>query len=43
MHDTFYFDDGRVKTHTSPVQVDHSEPEPPIRIVAQDVFICDSD
>lgn len=46
MHDTFYFDDGRVlRTHTSPVQVRCMENEqPPIRIIAPGrVYRCDSD
>ncbi|EDY87366.1 phenylalanyl-tRNA synthetase, alpha subunit [gamma proteobacterium HTCC5015] len=46
MHDTFYFEDGRVlRTHTSPVQVRTMEAvEPPIRIIAPGrVYRCDSD
>ncbi|MDA9006432.1 phenylalanine--tRNA ligase subunit alpha [Litoricola sp.] len=46
MHDTFYFDDGRVlRTHTSPVQIRTMvNEEPPIRIVAPGrVYRCDSD
>ena len=46
MHDTFYFDDGRVlRTHTSPVQIRTMVGEnPPIRIVAPGrVYRCDSD
>ena len=46
MHDTFYFDDGRVlRTHTSPVQIRTMvSQEPPIRIVAPGrVYRCDSD
>ena len=46
MHDTFYFDDGRVlRTHTSPVQIRTMvSEEPPIRIVAPGrVYRCDSD
>ncbi|MGM0565072.1 MAG: phenylalanine--tRNA ligase subunit alpha [Pseudomonadota bacterium] len=46
MHDTFYFDDGRVlRTHTSPVQIRTMESEkPPIRIIAPGrVYRCDSD
>ncbi len=46
MHDTFYFDDGRVlRTHTSPVQIRTMVgEEPPIRIVAPGrVYRCDSD
>jgi phenylalanyl-tRNA synthetase alpha chain len=46
MHDTFYFDDGRLlRTHTSPVQIrvmEHSKP--PFRIIAPGkVFRSDSD
>jgi phenylalanyl-tRNA synthetase alpha chain len=46
MHDTFYFDDGRVlRTHTSPVQIRvMKEREPPLRIIAPGrVYRCDSD
>lgn len=46
MHDTFYFDDGRVlRTHTSPVQIRTMlSAEPPIRIVAPGrVYRCDHD
>lgn len=46
MHDTFYFDDGRVlRTHTSPVQIrTMMTEEPPIRIVAPGrVYRCDHD
>lgn len=46
MHDTFYFDDGRVlRTHTSPVQIRTMlTTEPPIRIVAPGrVYRCDHD
>ncbi len=46
MHDTFYFDDGRVlRTHTSPVQIRTMvHEEPPIRIIAPGrVYRCDSD
>ena len=46
MHDTFYFDDGRVlRTHTSPVQIRTMlEKKPPIRIVAPGrVYRCDHD
>ncbi len=46
MHDTFYFEDGRVlRTHTSPVQVRVMESsEPPFRIIAPGrVYRCDSD
>lgn len=46
MHDTFYFDDGRVlRTHTSPVQVRVMEQgELPLRIIAPGrVYRCDSD
>ncbi len=46
MHDTFYFDDGRVlRTHTSPVQVRVMESrQPPLRIIAPGrVYRCDSD
>jgi len=46
MHDTFYFDDGRVlRTHTSPVQIRTMlQQEPPIRIVAPGrVYRCDHD
>lgn len=46
MHDTFYFDDGKVlRTHTSPVQVRVMENgEPPFRVIAPGrVYRCDSD
>jgi phenylalanyl-tRNA synthetase alpha chain len=46
MHDTFYFDDGRVlRTHTSPVQIRvMSGMKPPIKIIAPGrVYRCDSD
>ena len=46
MHDTFYFDDGRLlRTHTSPVQVREMEKgEPPFRMIAPGrVYRCDSD
>ena len=46
MHDTFYFEDGRVlRTHTSPVQIRVMESqEPPIRAIAPGrVYRCDSD
>lgn len=46
MHDTFYFDDGRLlRTHTSPVQVRKMEQgEPPFRMIAPGrVYRCDSD
>ncbi|GAA4356599.1 phenylalanine--tRNA ligase subunit alpha [Kangiella marina] len=46
MHDTFYFDAGRLlRTHTSPVQVRVMEnAEPPFRIIAPGrVYRCDSD
>ncbi len=46
MHDTFYFDDGRLlRTHTSPVQIRVlKEQEPPVRIIAPGrVYRCDSD
>ncbi len=46
MHDTFYFDDGRLlRTHTSPVQVREMEQgEPPFRMIAPGrVYRCDSD
>lgn len=46
MHDTFYFDDGRVlRTHTSPVQVRVMENQaPPVRVIAPGrVYRCDSD
>ncbi|AOE49505.1 phenylalanine--tRNA ligase subunit alpha [Kangiella sediminilitoris] len=46
MHDTFYFDAGRLlRTHTSPVQVRVMENgEPPYRIIAPGrVYRCDSD
>jgi phenylalanyl-tRNA synthetase alpha chain len=46
MHDTFYFDDGRLlRTHTSPVQIRVLEhQEPPVRVIAPGrVYRCDSD
>lgn len=46
MHDTFYFDDGRVlRTHTSPVQIRvMKDSEPPFRVIAPGrVYRCDSD
>jgi len=46
MHDTFYFDDGRLlRTHTSPVQIRVMEKqEPPLRVIAPGrVYRCDSD
>jgi phenylalanyl-tRNA synthetase alpha chain len=46
MHDTFYFDDGRLlRTHTSPVQIRVMEnQEPPLRLIAPGrVYRCDSD
>jgi len=46
MHDTFYFDDGRLlRTHTSPVQVRTMEKRrPPLRLIAPGrVYRCDSD
>ncbi|MGA1207778.1 MAG: phenylalanine--tRNA ligase subunit alpha [Litorivicinaceae bacterium] len=46
MHDTFYFEDGRVlRTHTSPVQIRTMVSQtPPIRIVAPGrVYRCDHD
>jgi phenylalanyl-tRNA synthetase alpha chain len=46
MHDTFYFDVGRLlRTHTSPVQVRvMEEGKPPFRIIAPGrVYRCDSD
>jgi len=46
MHDTFYFDDGRLlRTHTSPVQIRTLEnQDPPVRVIAPGrVFRCDSD
>jgi phenylalanyl-tRNA synthetase alpha chain len=46
MHDTFYFDDGRLlRTHTSPVQVREMEKgAPPFRMIAPGrVYRCDSD
>jgi len=46
MHDTFYFDNGRLlRTHTSPVQIRVMEKsEPPYRIIAPGrVYRCDSD
>jgi phenylalanyl-tRNA synthetase alpha chain len=46
MHDTFYFDDGRLlRTHTSPVQIRVMEnQEPPYRVIAPGrVYRCDSD
>jgi phenylalanyl-tRNA synthetase alpha chain len=46
MHDTFYFNDGRVlRTHTSPVQIRFMEQnKPPFRVIAPGrVYRCDSD
>lgn len=46
MHDTFYFDDGRLlRTHTSPVQIRiMRERTPPLRVIAPGrVYRCDSD
>lgn len=46
MHDTFYFDDGRLlRTHTSPVQIRAMQGrQPPIRIIAPGkVYRSDSD
>ena len=46
MHDTFYFNDGRLlRTHTSPVQIRvMAERQPPLRIIAPGrVYRCDSD
>ena len=46
MHDTFYFEDGRVlRTHTSPVQIRVMEKrKPPLRVIAPGrVYRCDSD
>ncbi|MAT50381.1 MAG: phenylalanine--tRNA ligase subunit alpha [Porticoccaceae bacterium] len=46
MHDTFYFEDGRVlRTHTSPVQIRVMEHRtPPLRVIAPGrVYRCDSD
>lgn len=46
MHDTFYFDDGRVlRTHTSPVQIRAmAQRGAPLRIIAPGrVYRCDSD
>ena len=46
MHDTFYFDDGRLlRTHTSSVQIRFMENNPPpIRIISPGrVYRCDSD
>lgn len=46
MHDTFYFEDGRLlRTHTSPVQIRVlQEQKPPVRIIAPGrVFRADSD
>jgi phenylalanyl-tRNA synthetase alpha chain len=46
MHDTFYFDAGRLlRTHTSSVQIRYMEKNPPpIRIIAPGrVYRCDSD
>lgn len=46
MHDTFYFEDGRVlRTHTSPVQIRvMKEGKPPFRVIAPGrVYRCDSD
>lgn len=46
MHDTFYFDDGRLlRTHTSSVQIRFMENNPPpVRIISPGrVYRCDSD
>ncbi len=46
MHDTFYFDDGRLlRTHTSPVQIRAmKDRQPPVRIIAPGkVYRSDSD
>jgi len=46
MHDTFYFEDGRLlRTHTSPVQIRVMQSEaPPLRVIAPGrVYRCDSD
>ncbi len=46
MHDTFYFDDGRLlRTHTSPVQIRALEQmSPPLRVITPGrVYRCDSD
>ncbi len=46
MHDTFYFDDGKLlRTHTSPVQIRSMVgSEPPFRLIAPGrVYRCDSD
>jgi phenylalanyl-tRNA synthetase alpha chain len=46
MHDTFYFDDGRLlRTHTSPVQIRvMKDAEPPLKVIAPGrVYRCDSD
>ncbi|WP_337955348.1 phenylalanine--tRNA ligase subunit alpha [Methylophaga thiooxydans] len=46
MHDTFYFDAGKLlRTHTSPVQIRVMEEEqPPLRLIAPGrVYRCDSD
>lgn len=46
MHDTFYFDDGRLlRTHTSPVQIRTMEKRrPPLRVITPGrVFRCESD
>ena len=46
MHDTFYFDDGRLlRTHTSPVQIRVMQSQkPPFRVIAPGrVYRCDSD
>lgn len=46
MHDTFYFEDGRVlRTHTSPVQIRFMKNhKPPFRVIAPGrVYRCDSD
>ncbi len=46
MHDTFYFDDGRLlRTHTSSVQIRFMENnKPPVRIISPGrVYRCDSD
>lgn len=46
MHDTFYFNDGRLlRTHTSPVQIHiMQQRKPPFRLIAPGrVYRCDSD
>jgi len=46
MHDTFYFEDGRLlRTHTSPVQIRvMKDKPPPLRVIAPGrVYRCDSD